>query len=560
VGLAATETRWASLRGLNRARGITALAVLGVGALLRYVEAFPFSFPAFAAAVLGMGLACLILPLGEARIRDPWRFAWYQLSLDIVLVTTVVATSGGLQSIFVPLYVLVVVAACIVLSRTGALIVAGLSSLLQIGLVVGRAAVVLLGLAEPVETTALEILVALFNAAVLLVVSILTASLAARYRQSQEHLATHRKHLSDVQAFRDLIFESVGSGLVAVDKAGCVTAFNRAAESITGVSAADALGQPWSAIFGPGMDLDPISRAAEGPGEFPPRHEFQLGRRDGSQVPVGITFWALRSGGGDSAGLIGVCQDLSSIKQMEERMRQADRLAAVGRLAANMAHEIRNPLASISGAVQMLVKDLPADDVRGRLVEIVLKESGRLNDLVGDFLEYARPAPMAPIAVEMAQLIDEVLLLIEHRSLPPNLKIIREYGESLVAHVDPQQMRQAIWNLCLNAVQAMPDGGGEIRIGSRLLAGDPPRLQLWVADTGVGIADQDLPHIFEPFYSTKAEGSGLGLALVYRVMQDHGGQIDARTSRGEGTTFTLTLPTVPEAARAKRCTPTTREP
>jgi len=257
-------------------------------------------------------------------------------------------------------------------------------------------------------------------------------------------------------------------------------------------------------------------------------------------------------------GLIGVCQDLSLIKQMEERMRQADRLATVGRLAANMAHEIRNPLASISGAVQMLVRDLPANGGRERLVEIVLRELGRLNDLVGDFLDYARPAPMAPIAVDMSQLLDEVLLLIEHRSLPPNLKIIREYGESLIAHVDPQQMRQAIWNLCLNAVQAIPDGNGEIRVGSRLLSSDPGRVQLWISDTGSGIAEDDLPHVFEPFYSTKPEGSGLGLAVVYRVVQDHRGQIEMRTQPGEGTTFTLTLPAVSEAVRSEPCTSMTR--
>ncbi len=330
--------------------------------------------------------------------------------------------------------------------------------------------------------TALEVLAALLNAAVLLVVSIVIASLAARYHQSQEHLETHRKHLSDVQAFRDLIFESVGSGLVAVDTAARVTAFNRAAESITGVRAADALGQRWSAIFGQGIDLDQVSRAIDSPGELPPRHEFQLSRRDGSRVPVGITFWALRSGGGDAVGLIGVCQDLSLIKQMEERMRQADRLAAVGRLAANMAHEIRNPLASISGAVQMLVKDLPADDVRGRLVEIVLKESGRLNDLVGDFLEYARPAPMAPIAVDMAQLIDEVLLLIEHRSLPPNLKIIREYGESLIC---PRRSPADAPGDLEPLLERGAGHAGRRRRDPRRLAPSRPgirrRLQLWIA-------------------------------------------------------------------------------
>lgn len=555
-----SQAAWTSLRGLNRARLVTAAVVLTIGVLLRYVATSLFPFGPFAVAVAGMGLACLLLPLGEARIRDPRRFAWFQLSLDLVLVTAVVATSGGPQSMLVPLYVLAVAAACFVLPRAGALIVAGLASLLQIGLVAGRSAVVLLGLAEPADTTPLEVLATLLNTVVLLVVWVVIASLADRHRKSQAHLEAQRKRLSDVQAFRDLIFESVGSGLVAVDPAGRVTAFNRAAESITGVPAAEALGQPWEAIFGQGIDLEKVREAAAEDPSLAPRYEFPLRRRDGRELPVGISFWSLRSGRGDVEGLIGVCQDLSLIKQMEQRMRQADRLAAVGRLSANMAHEIRNPLASISGAVEALAKELPPDQRRNRLLEIVLRESGRLNDLVSDFLEYARPAPLAPLLADMALLLDEVLVLIEHRSLPPNLKIIREYGESLVARMDPQQMRQAIWNLCLNAVQSMPDGSGEVRVGARLSPGDPGGLQIWIADTGQGIAEEDLPHIYEPFYSTKPEGSGLGLALVYRVMQDHGGHVDVKTHPGEGTTFTLTLPAAPDAARPEPSPPTTRRP
>src|SRR5262249_31450450 len=189
----------------------------------------------------------------HSRVRDPRRFAWFQLCLDVVLVTAVVATTGGPQSIFVPLYVLTPVAACFVLPRAGALIVAGLSGLLQIGLVAGRASIVLLRFAEPWDTMPLEILAALLNASVLLFVSIAIASLADRYQQSQEHLETQRKRLSDVQAFRDLIFESVGSGLVAVDPEGRVTAFNRAAESTTGMGAAEARGQPWAALFAAGL-------------------------------------------------------------------------------------------------------------------------------------------------------------------------------------------------------------------------------------------------------------------------------------------------------------------
>ena len=552
------QTTWNALWGLNRARLMTSAVILAIGALLRYLDTFPFRFRPFAFAVAGIGVACLLLPLGKPWLRDPRRFAWFQLVLDVVLITGVVATTGGPESIFVPIYVLAAVAACFVLPRAGALVVAGLSSLLQIFLVVGRSAVVVLGLAEPTETAPLEILAAALNAAMLLIVSMVIASLVESYRRSEDYLETQQQSLSDVKAFRDLIFESVGSGLVAVDPRGHVTAFNRAAESITGVSAAEALGRPWATILGTGVDLAEVRAATPEASGLPPRYEFPLERRDGTRVPVGITFWSLRSGRGAVEGLIGVCQDLSLIKQMEQRMRQADRLAAVGRLSANMAHEIRNPLASISGAIEVLAKELPPDAQRNRLVEIVLRESGRLNDLVGDFLAYARPAPSAPIDVDLADLLEEVLLLMEHRSLPPNLKIVREYGESLTAHVDPQQMRQAIWNLCLNAVQAMPEAGGEVRVGGSA-AGERGSLQIWISDTGQGIDSEDLPHIFEPFYSTKPEGSGLGLALVYRVMQDHGGHVEAKTRPGEGTTFLLTLPVAAVAARPELCPSTMRQ-
>jgi two-component system sensor histidine kinase PilS (NtrC family) len=554
------DTLRASLFRLNRARLITAVVVPAVGGVLRQDGAFPYAFGPFELAVLGAVAACAILPAALSRIRDPRAFARLQLALDVVLVSAIVATSGGARSVFVPLYVLTVVAASFVLSQAGAFAVASLSSVFYVAVVLGREALAAAGVLPAADTTTVERLAIFLNAAVFLVVGFVTSSLADRYRESQEHLDTHRKHLSDLQAFHGLIFDSVGSGLVAVDARGRVTAFNRAAESITGFQSADALGQPWSAIFGDGVDLDEIRETADEPQAPPRRYEFPLKRHDGRVIPIGISFWSLRSGQGEVAGLIGVCQDLSTIKRMEQRMRQADRLATVGRLSANMAHEIRNPLASISGAVEALAKELPPDEGRDRLVEIVLKESERLNHLVAAFLEYARPAPLTPLDVNLAEILDEVLLLIEHRSLPANLKIIREYAESLPARVDPQQMRQAIWNLCLNAVQAMPDGG-EVRVGGRELD-DPvgPRIQVWIADTGHGIADEDLPHIFEPFYSTKAGGSGIGLALVYRVLQDHGGLIEARSRPGDGTTFTLALPAAHEPQNAVLPTPTTRRP
>jgi two-component system sensor histidine kinase PilS (NtrC family) len=538
-----------SLWGLNRARLLTAAIVLAVGALLRFTEAFPYAFGTFAMTVLGGAAACLALPLADRRGIPLDRIAWFQFGLDAILITGIVTASGGPQSVFIPLYVLLVVASCFVLSGRGGLIVAGICSLLYVLPVLGRTIVPMLKVGAPSENTALEILTVFMNAGVLLAVAVVTGALAERYHELQQHMEDQRKHLSDLQAFRDLIFESVGSGLVGVDPNGRVTAFNRAAESITGVRAVEAIDQSWEAIFGGGVDLDEVRQAVSEGSEPAPRYEFRLRRRDGQEVPVGISFWSLRSGAGDVAGLIGVCQDLSTIKQMEQRMRQADRLAAVGRLSANMAHEIRNPLASISGAVEALARDLPADHTRSQLVEIVLRESARLNQIVGDFLEYARPAPMAPIEINMAEILDEVLLLIEHRALPTNLKVSREYGETLPTRADPQRLRQAVWNLCLNAVQAMPEGG-ELRVGARTLRERGDRLQISLTDTGQGIGEADLPHIFEPFFSTKPEGSGIGLALVYRVVEEHGGSIEVRSRVGEGTTFILTLPGPEKAPRA----------
>jgi two-component system sensor histidine kinase PilS (NtrC family) len=546
--VAAPRTLWPFLWALNRARLLAALVVMAVGALLRFVGAFPYAFGPFAWTVAATGASCLILPLGRRHVRDPRRFAWFQAGLDLALTTFILAASGGARSIFAPLYVLVVVGACFVLPRQGAVVVAGAAGGLYVSLVLGSATLAWLDMADAPETSLVGGLTVLANGGALLVVAMVTSSLAERFRRSQEHLEAQQKHLSDVQAFRDLIFESVGSGLVAVDALGVITAFNRTAESITGVRARDALGQTWEAVFGRGVDLAVVRREAADEVAHPTRHEFPLRRQDGREVPVGISFRVLRSGRGDVVGMIGVCQDLSAIKQMEQRVRQADRLAAVGRLSANMAHEIRNPLASISGAVETLVKLVPPDGSCGRLADIVMAESERLNHLVRDFLEYARPAPMRRMPADLAEILDEVLLLLEHRSLPANLKVIRQYPESLPTHVDPQQFRQALWNLCINAVQSMPEGG-ELRVGSACLPdhGRASWLQIWVADTGCGISDEHLPHIFEPFYSTKPEGSGLGLALVYRVLQDHGGQVEVRTRPGEGTAVTLTLPAGPVA-------------
>jgi two-component system sensor histidine kinase PilS (NtrC family) len=490
------------------------------------------------AAALGVTMATSAAVLVGHRLG--LRLAWTRsalLALDVVTATLVVLFTGGPESIFAFVYVLVVIASCVLLPRQGAMAVAGACSLLYTAVVLAHT-MFALGDSLVTEVTSLAVLSMFMNTGTFLVVAITAGSLAEHYRSAHHELEDQRKDLSDLQAFRDLIFESVGTGLIALDGVGQITAYNRAAADITGVPAGHAIGRPWNSLFGPDARIDEILAAVHsGPRAFR-RFEFSVRRADASDVPVAVTFWALRSGTGEIVGLIAVCEDLSPLKEMEARMRQADRLAAVGRMAANIAHEIRNPLASITGAIEVLVRDADAGGARERLAQIVTRESERLDHIIRDLLEYARPAPLALQPMDLADTLDDVLLLIEHRPLPEQVKVVRAYAPPLPVLADTQQVRQVMWNLCLNAVEAMRDSG-ELRVGARR---HEDRVKVWVSDTGPGIQAEHLAHIFEPFFSTKAGGSGIGLALVHRIVQDHGGDVDVRTGPGEGTTFTIHLP------------------
>jgi two-component system, NtrC family, sensor histidine kinase PilS len=530
----------ALLRGFAWARLGLAVLLLGLGPVMP-PGLVPGEHPivlAFALSVAAVSSGVLLLFGPVARPRPT---AWLFGVLDIVLITAIVAATGGGRSIFSFLYVLSVTGACVLLSRTGGLVMAGVASLLYTGVVLARTVFptnVFFDATE--ETTALELLSMFLNTGTFLIVAIVAGGLAERFRATSLELETQRKDLADLQAFKDLVFQSVGTGLIALDRDHQITAFNGAAEEITGRSARETIGRPWTAIFGDAVPLPEIEAVIGGNVRASTRHETLFRRPDGTAVPVRLTFSALRSGEGDRLGLIAACDDLSTIRAMEARMRQADRLATLGRMAANIAHEIRNPLASLTGAIEVLTRTGVAGDARERLSQIVVRESERLNQIITNFLEYTRPAPLTLEAVDIAEALEGVLVLLEHRGAPAGLKVVREFSSPLVWRADPQQFRQVLWNLCRNAVEAMPEGG-ELRVGAATVPGR--KLEVWVADTGHGIAPENLAHVFEPFFSTKPGGTGLGLSLVHRIIQEHGGEVDVRSTPGLGTTFTVTLPT-----------------
>lgn len=526
------------IRGYGWARLGAAALLLALGPSIP-VELMPATNrPVLGIALLTVALssAWLLLVPGPAR---PPRIRWSACILDALVVTAVVAATGGGRSMFAFLYVLLVVTACLLLSRTGGVAIAGLCSALYIGVVFTRTVVPMtLVFDGPDETTTLEIMTMFLNSGTLLVIAIVAGGLAERFHAARAELEAKRRALRDLQVFKDLVFHSVETGLVAIDRRHRITAFNRAAEEMTGVTAAAAIGQPWTALFGDAVPLTTIEAGIDEKLRTTGHHEVALTRRDGASVPVRIAFSPLRGADGARLGLIAACEDLSTIRSLEARMRQADRLATLGRMAANIAHEIRNPLASLTGAIEVLVGAERPAEMRDRLAAIVLRESGRLNDIIKGFLEYARPAPLVPAPLDAAECLDEILVLVEHHAAPGTLKIIREFSGPLAITADPQQLRQVVWNLCLNAAQAMPDGG-ELRVGASIHDGC---LEVRVTDTGEGIKSEDLPHIFEPFFSTKDGGTGLGLALVQRIVQDHGGDVEVQTVPGTGTTLVVTIP------------------
>jgi two-component system sensor histidine kinase PilS (NtrC family) len=526
------------LRGVFWARLGVAGLLLPLGALLpeEMMPGINHTILALSLAAVAASSVALLLSLPTTR---PRQLAWLIALLDVAIATAVVAATGGPRSMFAFLYVMVVTASCVTLSHTGGLTIAAVSSVLYIALVFGRTIVPLTSLFEsPQDTTALEILTMFANAGTLLVVAIVAGGLAERFRVTRAELETQRKDLENLQAFKDLVFESVGTGLIAVDRNRTVTAINRAAAAITRVAVDRAIGRPWETLFGEIVPILAIEAAIDADPTTTSRHEVTLRRDAAAEVPVRMAFCALNDAEGRRLGLICACEDLSTMRAMEARLRHADRLATLGRMSANIAHEIRNPLASLTGAIEVLAGNGATGEFRDRLASIVVKESGRLNAILRDFLEYARPAPLAHVRVNVCTTIDEVLLLLEHQGAPGTLKIARDLPPELEWEVDPQQFRQALWNLCLNAVQAMPEGG-ELSIAADVA---DRHLIVRVSDTGDGIGAADIHHVFEPFFSTKPGGSGLGLALVHRVVQDHGGEVRVESTPGLGTTFALRIP------------------
>ena len=454
-----------------------------------------------------------------------------QVVTDLALVTLVVYVTGGVDSSLNFLYPLVIIVACILLPRVWAYLTAALAFILY-GTVLE---LTYFEFIRSYSTThpgmgALQAII-FINLFAYLAVAYLAGLLASKLRQVDVRLKYTSGKLENLQALHENIIQSISGGLITTGLDGYITLVNTAAQKFLERSEHQLLGEPVDQLF-----LDPLpavgSERAHAEVRFVPTSNFRKTFR--------VMASALTVPDRGSIGCVYTFDDLTEIRRLERDLRMQDRLAAVGRLAAAIAHEIRNPLTSIAGSVSMLSGIPDLSEEHRQLLQIVTRESQRLNGIITDFLSYSRGKQYQFSKVDLLLLLEDTLTLLEHRISTENLGIRLErhfgVGEAFVL-ADGDKIKQVFWNFCENAVRAMRSGG-------TLSVSLDPVGQDWqinFADTGPGMAPQLVEKVFEPFQSQFEGGTGLGLAIVYQIVQAHEGKVWARSKLGQGSVFVLRL-------------------
>jgi two-component system sensor histidine kinase PilS (NtrC family) len=465
-----------------------------------------------------------------------------QLAIDVALVTWLVWDSDVIQSPYIALYIVIIAISSLFLGQREAVItsvgcaVAFTACSLALTGVVGQghsSRLINGSLSQTVQW------VGLFDIA-FLVVGLLSGRLADRQSRSDVRLQAARKSLATLRALHERIVASIRSGLVTTDLEGRIYTFNAAAREITGYTEEAIRGQDASILFGDMKDHVAESLRAVQTGSTSPRFETSCLTSEGMRLRLGYSISPLSSETGETTGMVITFQDLTQVRSLEETSRRQDRLAAIGRMAASIAHEIRNPLAAMRGSIQMLRSEVENDSSQAQLMEIILRESDRLNQIITDFLSYARPRSLVQARVDVGDLLNQTFALMRHSpEITANQTVKAEVPEEpTYANADEGQLKQVFWNLARNALQAMPQGGTLL---ATLEKNSHDRLRIAFTDTGRGMSPDQVEHLFEPFSSTTG-GTGLGLSIVYQIIRDHGGTINVRSREGQGTTITVELP------------------
>lgn len=538
-------------------RAVVTTILLGATALVQIKESQLFQqiSPHFLYLLIGfIYVLTIFYALLLRRIKNLKSFAYGQILGDVFFVTLLIYLTGGIESIFSWVYLLPIFSASTILYRRGGLFTASASAILYGVLLDLEYYQILLPLgsryALPGDYKGSYVLYLMaMNIISFYLVALLSAYLAEQLQRKEEELRERLVDYSHLEKLYKHIVQNVTSGLITVDEKGRITSLNRMAEEITGYNLTEVYQMQIEDLF-PGffgqakMGEKFLEREEEK--IHPERWEAKFQRRDGTVLTLGFSVSPLKDSNEQKIGDIFIFQDLTKIREMEEELKRADRLAAIGTMAAGLAHEIRNPLASISGSIEILKEEMDGSGQNRKLMEIVLREIGRLDSLIADFLLFARPTSPQKIPVHLNKIIADLSqVFINSPECRPGINLRTELTDEIYLEGDEKALKQALWNLLINAAQAMPKGG-EVNIKLQRIftpsKKEPGQAEIIVSDTGLGIAEDDLDKIFNPFFTTKEQGTGLGLAIVHRIIESHGGKIKVQSQLGQGTTFKINLP------------------
>jgi two-component system sensor histidine kinase PilS (NtrC family) len=474
---------------------------------------------------------------------------YIQSICDIVLVTAMVYATGGVRSIYSVLYPLIVIYSVIFLARRGGFIIASIA-----GIFYGFFAdLEFYGVIYPlfsnhvsdyplnagyVFTRIITHILSFY------LIAFLASFVVEQERKTRTLLAEKQGAFDQLDLLHRSIIESVDTGILTINLNGQIKSFNRAATEITGLFFREIENRKLSDIF---LHSPPLQSEFETDSKrslAKTRFETEFLTGDKRRLVLGGSVSPLRDPSGILIGNIVVFQDLTAINEMKESLEKSRRLAFIGEMAAGLAHEIRNPLASIGGSIQMLREDFAGNETNARLMQIILRGKNQLESFLKDFLLMARPAPGIREILDIRETIREVIESLRcvadwHERLDV---VMTSTDEPLHIKANKIEIRQVIWNLILNAVQAMPEGGVLKVEGHPTRSGRRDGVEIKISDTGFGIKEQDFQKIFEPFYTTRDTGTGLGLAVVSRIMEAYGGKIHMQSESGKGTIITIWIP------------------
>ncbi|MCK6548474.1 ATP-binding protein [Myxococcota bacterium] len=485
------------------------------------------------AVVYGLSLVYALLLSRKLAILA---LAYVQIVLDTLIATTLVLMTGGIESVFAFVYVVTVIGASMTLLRRGA-IVAWLSFFLTLGAVL---VVQLDGHLEPNVDPGRALFSFLLYSVGVVAVGMLASRLALNLEVTGRRLAEKETDYAQLKTLQDAILSSLPAGLMTLDADGVVHYANDSARAILTMPDLEIIGAHLGKVV-PAMAAQ-WDRFQHHGGREGERERFEVGfeQRDGKTIRLGYSFAPLSESAGLPMGTIVVFQDVTDFVRLKESFERAERLASVGKVAAGLAHEVRNPLASMCASIDVLKRAIDPPDPMKRLMTNVVREADRLNALITDFLAFARPREPQRRKTDLSGTVTSVVDLLKNDQLFAGVKLELELEPGVSAWIDGDQMRQVLWNLARNAAEAMAG-----QADARLKIATQRRgevVEIDIVDSGPGIPPDELKRIFDPFFTTKEAGTGLGLSIVHAIVEAHGGRIQVENGAVVGTRMTIVLP------------------